>query len=201
MRLIALPEGEQHLTQDMARAYQADKRQAALAHCKDFRSAVDVGAHCGLWSMHLVGRFQAVHAFEPLEVHRECFRANVPEKHAYLYACALGSQHGRVRFTSRPGCSAHSVIAGEGEIPLHPLDDFDFQDVDLLKLDCVGYELEVLIGARKTLARCRPVVSVEQKPGYAEALGLPVRGAVDYLLGMGAKVRAEQSGVFVLSWD
>lgn len=196
---IWLPDGEQHLLA-LAADYQGDKRDAALRWVKAWRTAIDVGAHCGLWARHLVSRFVAVHAFEPVAENGECFGRNVPAANAYLYACALGSGSGRVGMGKVPGSSADSAITGTGDIPMHRLDDFDLQEVDFLKVDCVGYELEVLRGARETLERCRPCVSVEQKVGYPERFGLPARGAVRFLEELGAQLRGEKNGVYVLSW-
>lgn len=196
---VWLPDDEQHLLA-LAADYQGDKREAALAHVKAWRTAIDAGAHCGLWARHLQHRFRAVHAFEPVEANRDCFARNVEGAHVYLYACALGDDERRVGMATAPGSSADSAIAGGGDIPMHRLDDFDLDEVDFLKIDCVGYELEVLRGAQRTLERCRPCVSVEQKVGYPTRFGLPERGAVPFLEGLGAVLRAEKNGVYVLSW-
>ncbi len=42
-----------------------------------------------------------------------------------------------------------------------PLDRFNLQRVDWLKIDCEGAEEKILEGARLTLQRCRPIVIVE----------------------------------------
>ena len=215
---VWLPDGEKHLIEwmqktnklvDGKQTYQYGKLETALQWVKDWRTAVDVGAHCGLWSMHLVKRFCAVHAFEPVAAHRECFDANVPitrnERgraiNPVLYPCALGDREGRVSIHTAPTSSGDSWVDGEGDIPLRKLDDFDLQDVDFIKLDCEGYELLALRGAEQTLLRCRPCVIVEQKPNRAQKFGLPETGAVDYLEILGAKLRREIAGDFILSWD
>lgn len=198
---VWLPSGEVHLLDKTPGDYQGSKRNEAMRWVREWRTAVDVGAHCGLWSMHLVHRFRELHAFEPVLAHRKCFEKNVTQPNAFLYGCALGDDQARVNLEVDPQCTAHGVISGRGDTPLHRLDDFDLQCVDFLKVDCVGYELEVLRGARKTLAECRPCVCVEQKPGYPQRYALPQRGAVDFLIELGARLRAEMSGVYVLSWD
>jgi hypothetical protein len=100
-----------------------------------------------------------------------------------------------------PSSSGDTRVAGEGDIPLERLDTFKLEDVDFIKLDCEGYELFALRGAEETLKRCRPCVIVEQKPGRGQRFGLAERGAVDYLQRLGAKLRKEMSGDFILSWD
>lgn len=215
---VWLPDGETHLVDWMRKmnrvvngklTYQHHKLEAALRYVKNWRAAVDVGAHCGLWSMHLVELFSIVHAFEPVQAHRDCFQKNVPFglDRAPLYAVALGEEVGTIRIETAPTSSGDSRVAGAaksgqpGAVPLRRLDEYELQDVDFMKLDCEGYELFALRGAEGTLVRCRPCVIVEQKPGRAEHFGLPRTGAVDYLQGLGAKLRAEMSGDYVLSWD
>lgn len=207
---VWLPDHEEHLVGWMTQrnqvvdgrlTYQYHKLEAALAWVKAWRTAVDVGAHCGLWSMHLVKRFERVHAFEPVAAHRECFEANVPQPNALLYACALGETVGKVRIQTSAQSSGDSWVGGEGDIPLRRLDEYDLQDLDFVKLDCEGYELFALRGAEETLKRCRPCVIVEQKPGRAQKFGLAETGAVDYLQGLGAVLRQAIAGDYILSWD
>lgn len=196
---IWLPDGEEHLVKLNVSDYQGDKRRAALEWVKNWRTAVDVGAHCGLWSRHLALVFKDVHAFEPVSENRECFKKNVPGN-VLLYGCALGAKSGSVEMVCNQNSSAGAHVGPMGDIPMSALDEFDLQDVDLLKVDCVGYEVEVLKGARETLERCRPVVSVEQKAGYPQRFGLTQFAAVEFLTGLGAVIRSEKSGVYVLSW-
>ncbi len=212
---VWLPDHERHLIEwmnhpknkrrvDGKLAYQYPKLLAALKWVKEWRVAVDIGAHCGLWSMHLTKKFATVHAFEPVEAHRECFARNVPvlnEGQVMLYAAALGDHDGSIAIATSDGSSGDSHVAGDGDIPLRRLDDYRIENVDFIKLDCEGYELFALKGAEETLKRCRPCINVEQKPGRAEQFGLPRTEAVTYLQSLGAKLRCEMSGDYCLSWD
>jgi FkbM family methyltransferase len=214
-RGIWLPSGELHLARWMDEAnrlvdgkptYQYAKLEAALGWVRNWRVAVDVGAHCGLWSMHLVKRFSEVHAFEPVQAHRECLMRNVPGAEAAdtklrLHACALGERAASVSMRADASSSGDSWVCGEGPIPMETLDRHALRDVDLIKLDCAGYELPVLRGAEETLKRCRPCIIVEQKPGRARRFGLPEAGAVAYLQRLGAKLREVVSGDYIFSWD
>lgn len=200
-----LPAHESHLTYYAAQGkfgewtYQAHKMIAALEFCRNARVAVDIGGHCGLWSKELTKVFNHVHAFEPVELHRECYERNVGG-HYTLHACALGEGEGRVSIHTTDGSSGDSYVKGYGDIPLRTLDGFGLADVDFMKLDCEGYELYALRGGKETILRCRPVVIVEQKPGRAQKWGLKETEAVDFLEGLGMKLQKEIAGDFILTW-
>lgn len=207
---IWLPEAEQHLVAWMTRrnevvdgrlSYQHHKLLAAMQHVRHFRRALDVGAHCGLWSMHLVKRFAAVEAFEPVLLHRQCFVRNVRLDNVTLYPVALGAEPRGVSMVTEPTSSGDTRVGGAGDIPLERLDALlpDLDDVDFVKLDCEGSELPALQGAETILLRCRPTICVEQKPGHAQRFGLPERGAVTWLQERGWVLRAELSGDFILT--
>lgn len=181
--------------------YQYHKLEAALGYVKEFRTAVDVGGHCGLWSMHLAKRFVTVHAFEPVALHRECFNRNVVGENVWLHACALGERSGLVNIHTSHTSSGDSWVDGEGDIPLKTLDSYKLRGVSFIKLDCEGFELFALRGGIETLEHCHPVVCVEQKPGRAQKYDLPQTAAVDFLIGLGAKLRREIGGDYILSWD
>jgi len=227
---VYLPDGETHLTAWMDKAgeivdgrgtYQIAKLRKALSFCRGFRTAVDVGAHCGLWSMQLVKQFSSLYAFEPVEAHRECFCHNLPGLTAKwviddnedrmagasgsvgacrvdMYAYALGEQHGSIRIETAPTSSGDSRIGGPGDIPMHTLDSFALSEVDFIKIDTEGYELPILRGAAETIKRDMPVIIVEQKPGHAQHFGFRETEAVDYLLGLGYKTAAVMSGDYVM---
>lgn len=221
-----LPEGEQHLIDWMAKngtvidgrqSYQWEKIRASLDHVNAAcRTAIDVGAHCGLWSMHLTKRFAHVEAFEPVELHRRAFARNVRGGGTVnLWACALGDSSGYVTMSSNPSSSGDTWVkpgsvsdeaATESAVPLRRLDDLLLDGaiegpVDFIKLDCEGFELFVLRGGEQLLRRWKPVVVVEQKPGRAEKFGLGRTDAVPYLKSLGAQLRREMGGDYLLTWD
>lgn len=209
-RGLWLPDGEKHLIDwmqlkqdvvDGKPAYQYHKLTKALSFVRNFRTAIDVGGHCGLWSMHLEKRFQQLHAFEPVALHRECFTRNVNMREGVLlYPVALGEKAGTVSMHTAHDSSGDSWVSGDGDIPLVRLDDYDLPDVDFIKLDCEGYEIFALRGGEEMLKRCHPIVCVEQKPGRAQKFGLKETEAVDYLKSLGAKLLSVMSGDYILGW-
>lgn len=205
---IYLPDGETHLTDWMTRSgemvdgkgtYQITKLRAALKYVVQFRSAIDVGAHVGMWTMQLKKKFQWVHAFEPVAAHRECFEANMQGATNFdLYPVALGDKEGSVSIHTAPTSSGDSWVKGEGDIPLKTLDSYNLHSIDFIKLDCEGYELFALHGGEKTIKTWKPVIIVEQKPGRAQKFGLPETGAVSYLKTLGYTLKQELSGDFIM---
>lgn len=221
---VFLPDTEAHLPafleqRDTMRngrgSYQIAKLEAAMqfvpAHRR--RAAIDVGAHCGLWSMQLVGLFEQVHAFEPMAVHRECWRANVTTGTAHLYPFALGDRAGSCRMMWNPDSTgdtfpdpaslgAGADVAG-GDTPIRTLDDVadesGITDLDFVKLDCEGFELKALQGGRNTLLYWLPAVIVEQKPGRAQKFGLGETDAVTWLEAFGYRLRKVISGDYILT--
>jgi FkbM family methyltransferase len=203
---IWLPDHEQHLLEYAARGphgkwtYQFHKLEAVMQHVRDLRCAIDVGAHCGLWSKELAKLFVHVISFEPLAEHRECYMKNVHGIYT-LHDCALGERDGTCSITTAKGSSGDSWVEGDGAIPVRRMDDLVAEPVDLVKLDCEGYEYFALRGGERTLLLNRPAVIVEQKPGRADKFGLKTTQAVDYLQSLGAKLREEIAGDYILSWD
>jgi FkbM family methyltransferase len=210
---IFLPHGEKHFVEWMTKhgelvggkgTYQIKKLRRALAHCTKFRTAVDIGAHAGLWSMQLLKHFADLHAFEPVPEHQECFHKNVPqstefgETHVVLWKCALGERERLVSMYSTPTSSGDSYVNGDGDIPMHTLDSFGLADVDFIKVDLEGGELFALRGGEQTIKQWRPVIIVEQKPGKAQKFGLAERGAIPYLELLGYRMAEELGGDFIM---
>lgn len=180
--------------------YQGRKQIATLKHCRNHRVAIDVGAHVGLWAYNLAHEFAAVVAFEPVAEHRACFERNMVgvSQHVHLHPCALGATEGKVSMWSEKGSSGNTQVRGTGDIPMHRLDSFDLQGVDLIKVDCEGYEENVLIGGLETIQRCKPTIIVEQKRDMAARFDLELQGAVKFLKHLGYKVAEEISGDFIM---
>lgn len=176
-----------------------------LPHVKNFRNAIDVGGHCGLWSRPLSRMFGKVHAFEPIPEHRECFAANMRSfevSNVALHACALGEKAGQVSLHTSHTSSGDTFVkeGGEHASEMCTLDSFEFQDVDFIKLDCEGYELFALRGGEQTIKRWKPTIIVEQKPGKGKQFGLGDTDAVKLLQSWGATQMSVLSGDYIMKW-
>lgn len=218
------PAGEQHMIEWIADkknrvilhdrpAYQGRKIQRALelAHNRGLgpmRTAVDVGAHIGLWTYSLAHAFDQVVSFEPVEEHRRCFQENifaateVEIPNVTLHPFALGEREDMVAIRTNPTSSGDSWVKGKGTVPMKTLDSFELQNVDLIKIDCEGYEEFVLRGAIDTIIRCRPLIVVEQKRDFATKFGLKPQGAIDFLTKeVGYEQADEMAGDYFMVWN
>jgi FkbM family methyltransferase len=181
-------------------AYQGQKQLAALKHCRQFRMAVDVGAHVGTWAWNLSYAFNRVVGFEPVAAHRECFEKNTEgTRNVELMPYALGAESSSVSMSTEQGSSGNTTVAGGGPIEMRTLDSFGFIHVDFIKVDVEGFEENVLRGGEQTIRACKPVIVVEQKRTMASRFGLPTMGAVRLLELWGYKVIEEISGDFVMA--
>lgn len=190
-----------HLPLNGRPSYQGKKQVAAINLCERRRTAIDVGAHIGMWSFNLAEAFGCVRAFEPVALHRECFALNVPQQNVVLYPLALGTAHAMVTMHTGPSSTGDTWVdpskAG-GTVSMVPLDDLEFTEVDFIKIDCEGYEEHVLRGAEQTLRSWRPVVCVEQKRDMAVKFGCEPKGGVRFLESLGYVQHVEIGGDHIM---
>jgi FkbM family methyltransferase len=182
--------------------YQYHKYLAALQLCRQRRSAIDIGAHVGLWSYFLVQAFDAVDAFEPMLEHCQCLLTNVTSPKLTLHHVALGDYRGHVRMAQQAGHSggAHVSQQDDGELViLRSLDSYALTEIDLIKIDVEGYERPVIEGALSTLLRERPVVIVEQVDRLRARYGYP-HTAVERLQEIGYELVTMLGPDAILRW-
>lgn len=92
--------------------------------------------------------------------------------------------HNRVSNDGYSTPTGKTVKANTGyqrvSVPQHTLDSYHFENVDIIKIDVEGYELEVLKGADQTIANNRPIVQVECVETQPRAFGSKIQDLFDY---------------------
>ena len=207
-----LPEEDQHFEGYFSKSIQVgDKRlyqpqhiDRCFHHIKNRKhTAIDVGGHCGFWSFYLGGNFKKVYAFEPVEIFRECFKKNIPHGNVELLPVALGNENGfvsmNVELENTGATHVSSNTNDLDKVELKKLDDYELTDVDFIKIDVEGYENQVILGAKETLLRNKPIIIVEQK-GFSDRFNETQFEAVDTLKSYGAKVIDQVVKDYILSW-
>ncbi|MEV5610525.1 FkbM family methyltransferase [Streptomyces sp. NPDC052225] len=156
-----------------------------------FRTAVDVGGWYGPWTHRLAARAHRVVTLEPVPHLARTLTASAPPNVKVVRAAA----------SDRPGTAplwqpphdergergVSSLVRRDGlhaatghEVTTVTLDELALTDVDLIKIDVDGAELQVLRGAHALLARDRPALFIE-----LETRIQPIAPVVDHLRARG----------------
>lgn len=110
-----------------------------------------------------------LYAFEPVlenyVMAKLCVQKNGLDDVILLNA-ALGSEISMGYMDVTLGDGAHrggtSQLAAQGQpTAILTIDQFGLEEVSLIQLDVEGHELEALLGAKQTIARCRPYILIE----------------------------------------
>ena len=131
----------------------------------------DVGAHLGQTALHFRKSFPsaAIHCFEPTDENFTKLKANTKGKRQIrINQLALGNARTSVIMKTGQSDQTHQVIRNHEKTPANEempmvrmetidsyMKDEGVADIDLLKIDVEGYELEVLEGAKDALERRR----------------------------------------------
>jgi FkbM family methyltransferase len=161
-------------------------------------TVIDAGANIGTHTIafaDLVGPTGRVHAFEPQRRSFHMLAGNVALNGIDNVVChqkAVGDTDGEIALPPLPPADLHfnfgalplARAGADGErVPLVRLDSLGLPACRLIKIDTEGMEPQVLDGARETIARCRPLLYVENnEPGASKPLSrcLDALGYVGY---------------------
>ena len=154
------------------------ERELELLPClsDQAKTSIDIGADGGIYSAQLLPVSRDCVAFEPRPAEATNLRSmftsiNAPVR---VEAVALSDRTGTMTLRilmedlGRSTIETDNTLEDEDgsarteiQVPVHKLDDFKFEGVGFIKVDVEGHELSVLIGARTTIERERPVLLVE----------------------------------------
>lgn len=131
----------------------------SIEFLKKRRTAIDIGGHVGFYSRALSEIFSNVIAFEPAPKNYESIKVNCPE--IVVHNVALGSEEKEGEIVVFEDNSGNNYIKEGSGVKIKTLDSFGIKNVDLIKIDVQGYELEVLRGAKKTIVENKPIIIIE----------------------------------------
>ena len=133
-----------------------------------------IGANMGIYSFYFHNMFENINAFEPLaEITKRL--AALQSDSLTIHNVALSNKKGKLEFyiPSINGelmpslASLEKRDVGNEErieeriVDVDTVDNYGFDDVDLIKIDVEGHEQFVILGAIETIKRTRPILIVE----------------------------------------
>lgn len=149
--------------------YQDWELQCSMSYCSKLRVAIDVGAHVGITAYNLSRSFEHVHAFEINPSIYDCLQKNLAWKkvdNVTTYPVGVGREEELVDIVTTNksfGTHVKPNSRNQGQCRVMPLDHYNFQNVDFIKIDAEGYEPFVAMGGLKTIERCKPIILYESK--------------------------------------
>ena len=134
------------------------------------RRFLDIGANVGIYSYFFKNIFKKVDAFEPLSEITYRLKS-IQDESLAVHNVALSNRTGELQFyiplingKTYPPLSSLEKRDIESEVrtvKVETIDGYDFNDVDLIKIDVEGHEQSVIEGAQKVIEKNKPVLIVE----------------------------------------
>jgi FkbM family methyltransferase len=156
---------------------------------------IDAGANIGTHTIafaNYVGPTGVVHAFEPQRHNFLMLAGNVAINaltNVFCHQKAVGDSNSEIKIPGMPQAdtnfnfSAVSIAGGSetGEaVPLITLDSLNLPTCRVIKIDTEGMEPQVLAGAKDLIARCRPLLYVENNEAGASQRLYPLLETLGY---------------------
>ena len=148
--------------------------------CENFvdpnKNIIDIGAHIGWYTIDFSNKCNHVYSFEcsPKSFNYLCanIALNNVDYKVTKYNCALSDNDGVAKYYIRDpkdgGGNGISKFEYDNinntpfiEVPKKTLDSFKITNVNFIKIDVEGMELEVIEGALDTINRCSPMLIFE----------------------------------------
>jgi FkbM family methyltransferase len=186
-------------------AYKDEALESLLEIASGCKVIIDVGANIGATALNLAKQHSTkmVIGFEPDGGNFAKAQANIRLNNLNnirLLKRGLGSRSALVRLykVNPENQGMNRILTDDAadfdfeEIQVQTLDDFvreEQLDVDLIKIDVEGYELNVLRGAVETINRCRPKLFIELDDENLKAHGDSAAELVRFLTGLHYKVK------------
>lgn len=152
------------------------------------QNVIDIGANYGVYTLpmaHKVGAKGHVWAFEPASSTAQFLARGIAEngfENVTLEQKAMSSASGSALLAFHVQSELRSIVRGttlpeaSEEVPLVTLDDcmvrFDWQDIELIKIDAEGEEANIIRGGHRFFATVSPLVQYEFKSATNLNFGL-----------------------------
>lgn len=145
--------------------YEDKYRQLIISHLPNKRTFVDVGANVGIWSLPMTRHFKKIVSYEPSRQNIECIKSNIPSG-IELREKAVADFAGEAKFHQAGKNCGDGKLCREGvkssyTVPVVKLDDEGLDNVDMIKIDTQGWELDALKGMKELIKSQQPWIMFE----------------------------------------
>jgi len=131
----------------------------------------DIGANLGNHSVYFakICNAEQVYSFEPIKKNFDLLQRNCADNHCtqvHLYNIGLGEKNSRASMQDNVANFGAIELNEDttGDIEIYALDEMDIPAPDFVKIDVEGFEVKVLRGMKKIIAKSNPVIWVEVRP-------------------------------------
>ena len=160
---IALIEDDAYFTKWVKETGRLDHHQGFLTALKPYitGTVLDIGANIGTHTFYYTKYASRVLAFEPNPIAYECLEYNMRLTNAKLHNVAVSDHFGHIDIIPQ-GDNYGAVYTVPGtKIPTITIDSLALEQCNFMKIDVEGDELAVLLGAKETILKHKPVMCVE----------------------------------------
>lgn len=148
---------------------------SAIHFCDQYRNAIDIGAWIGDSTWIMSQHFNFVYAFEADDKVYDCCVKNLNEKfvkNTKSYNVGLSNLKGTGDLYSKKSGYQGYISTNEEQhnkfshkqVRIDLLDNFNFVDIDFIKIDVDSHESYVLLGSEIFFQNNNPVIMLETKP-------------------------------------
>ncbi len=156
-----------------------------LKHINKGDIIIDCGAFIGDHTIayaNKVGPTGTVFAFEPGKEAYECLKHNTRnEELVIIHNGGLGARMHTAGFNQVEGNAGMNYLGCGTEISIITIDSLNLPKLDFVKIDCEGYELEVLKGAIETIKKFKPKMLIEINTMTLERSGITREDIYNFL--------------------
>jgi FkbM family methyltransferase len=160
---IALIEDDAYFTKWVKETGRLDHHTGFLNTLKPYLrgTVLDIGANIGTHTIYYTKYADRVLAFEPNPIAYECLEHNLRNTSAKLQNVAVSDHFGFIDIIPQ-GNNYGAVYTVPGtRIPTITIDSLQLEQCNFMKIDVEGDELAVLMGAKETILKHKPVMCVE----------------------------------------
>jgi len=192
--------------------YQKGNWYFAKTLIQSTRTAIDIGSNNACNAINYADTFEWVECFEPTFLAQDLWSRTVKDNsvdNVTLHTNALGETQDSVEMLLQPHNGGHNHLAHFDKNPrskpetsvretqpvkMLTLDEFEFEDIDFIKIDVEGYEYFVLQGAQKTINKYRPILQLEIVAGQCWKFNYRAEDMIEWLRSQGFRVASKRDG-------